>query len=185
MKGKSENSSMEKSDSPEAWKRWFRENGSRLLLFSRQQTRSQADAEDVLQEAIVRLWRTAGSDPDSPPPSLPLAYTSIRHTAIDLARRNIRRTKREQKSEYLVDEFSESSDWFGTASLEEKERNAAVAKAIKDLPEKFKEVLTLKIWGELTFAQIADTLNIPMNTAASRYRYALEALRKTVKTSNF
>ena len=185
MKGKSENSPMEKSTSPEAWKRWFRDHGSRLLLFSRQQTRSQADAEDVLQEAIVRLWRTAGSDPDSPPPSLPLAYTSIRHTAIDLARRNTRRTKREQKSDFVVDELTESSDWFGTASLEKKERNVAVASAIKDLPEKFKEVLTLKIWGELTFAQIADTLNIPMNTAASRYRYALEALRKSVKPSSF
>jgi RNA polymerase sigma-70 factor (ECF subfamily) len=176
---------MEKSDSPEAWKRWFRENGSRLLLFARQQTRSQADAEDVLQEAIIRLWRTAGSKPDALPPSLPLAYTSIRHTAIDLARRNIRRSKREQKSDYVVDELSASSDWFGTASLEEKERNAAVATAIKALPEKFKEVLTLKIWGDLTFAQIADTLNIPMNTAASRYRYALEALRKSVKPSSF
>lgn len=176
---------MDEPSSPEAWKRWFRDNGSRLLLFARQQTRSQADAEDVLQEAIVRLWRTAGSDPDSPPPSLPLAYTSIRHTAIDLARRNSRRSKREQKSDYVVDEFSESSDWFGTASLEEKERNAVIATAIKDLPEKFKEVLTLKIWGDLTFAQIADTLNIPMNTAASRYRYALEALRKSVKPSSF
>lgn len=185
LKGDCDNSAMEISDSPAAWKRWFRDNGSRLLLFSRQQTRSQADAEDVLQEAIVRLWRTAGSDPNALPPSLPLAYTSIRHTAIDLARRNIRRTKREQKSEYVVDEFSESSDWFGTASLEEKERNAVVAEAIQSLPEKFKEVLTLKIWGDLTFAQIADTLNIPMNTAASRYRYALEALRKTVKSSNF
>jgi RNA polymerase sigma-70 factor (ECF subfamily) len=185
MKGKCDSSTMDQSDSPETWKRWFHDNGSRLLLFSRQQTRSHADAEDVLQEAIFRLWRTAGSDPASPPPSLPLAYTSIRHTAIDLARRNIRRSKREQKSDQLVDEFSESPDWFGTASLEEKERNAAVANAIRDLPQKFKEVLTLKIWGDLTFAQIADTLNIPMNTAASRYRYALEALRKTVKPSAF
>ncbi|MGI9244081.1 MAG: RNA polymerase sigma factor [Verrucomicrobiales bacterium] len=176
---------MDESAEPEAWRQWFRDHGSRLLLFSRQQTRTQADAEDVLQEAIVRLWRTAGCAPDSPPPSLPLAYTSIRHTAIDLARRNIRRTKREQKSEYVVDDSSESTDWFGTASLEEKERNAVIAEAIKDLPEKFREVLTLKIWGDLTFAQIADTLNIPMNTAASRYRYALEALRKSVKPSSF
>jgi len=176
---------MDGSEKPDAWKRWFRDHGSRLLLFSRQQTRSQADAEDVLQEAIVRLWRTAGCAPDSPPPSLPLAYTSIRHTAIDLARRNIRRTKREQKSDYLVDDSSEAQDWFGTASLEEKERNAAVASAIQELPEKFREVLTLKIWGDLTFAQIADTLNIPMNTAASRYRYALEGLRKSVKPSSF
>jgi RNA polymerase sigma-70 factor (ECF subfamily) len=39
-------------------------------------------------------------------------------------------------------------------------------------------VLALKIWGELTFGQIAVQLEISPNTAASRYRYALAALRK-------
>ena len=36
----------------------------------------------------------------------------------------------------------------------------------------------LKIWSELTFAQIAETLDIPLNTAASRYRCRLESLRR-------
>ena len=35
--------------------------------------------------------------------------------------------------------------------------------------------------GELTFQQIADTVGIPLNTAASRYRYALERLRVALK----
>lgn len=39
----------------------------------------------------------------------------------------------------------------------------------------------MKIWGELTFDEIAKELKISQNTAASRYRYALEALRKTIK----
>jgi len=39
-------------------------------------------------------------------------------------------------------------------------------------------VVTLKIWGELTFAEIAEALEIPANTAASRYRYGLAELRK-------
>jgi RNA polymerase sigma-70 factor (ECF subfamily) len=42
-------------------------------------------------------------------------------------------------------------------------------------------VLTLKIWGELTFAEIAVTLGVPANTAASRYRYGLVELRKLTK----
>ena len=44
-----------------------------------------------------------------------------------------------------------------------------------------REVLVLKIWNGLTFEQIARTLDIPPNTAASRYRYALAALRKELK----
>jgi RNA polymerase sigma-70 factor (ECF subfamily) len=168
------------------WKDWFRDHGSRLLLFARSQTRSNADAQDVLQDSMLRLWKSYSSaEEESPPPPLPLAYTAIRHAAVDQARRNTRRTKREQKSEYLVDDDATASDWFGTAGLEEKERAAAIQEAISKLPPKFSEVLTLKIWGEQTFAEIAESLGIPLNTAASRYRYALDALRKNLKPNSF
>ena len=52
---------------------------------------------------------------------------------------------------------------------------------MKNLPEIYREVVTLKVWGELTFQQIAETVGIPLNTAASRYRYALEHLREALK----
>jgi RNA polymerase sigma-70 factor (ECF subfamily) len=42
----------------------------------------------------------------------------------------------------------------------------------------------LKIWGELTFDEIARQLGIPLNTAASRYRYALAALRKELTATD-
>ena len=50
--------------------------------------------------------------------------------------------------------------------------------AMSRLPDIYREVVTLKIWGGLTFAEIADSLQIPANTAASRYRYGLEQLRR-------
>jgi len=49
---------------------------------------------------------------------------------------------------------------------------------LKELPQKFSEVIVMKIWGEQTFAEIGEALEISQNTAASRYRYGLEALRK-------
>jgi RNA polymerase sigma-70 factor (ECF subfamily) len=39
-------------------------------------------------------------------------------------------------------------------------------------------VLVMKVWGGLTFPQIADALGIPADTAASRFRYALSKLRE-------
>ena len=45
------------------------------------------------------------------------------------------------------------------------------------LPPEQKEVLTLKIWGELTFDEIGRTLDLSLNTVASRYRYALRKLK--------
>ena len=53
--------------------------------------------------------------------------------------------------------------------------------ALARLPVLQREVLVLKIWQELTFDQIGAALGIPPNTAASRYRYALIALRKQLE----
>jgi RNA polymerase sigma-70 factor (ECF subfamily) len=50
--------------------------------------------------------------------------------------------------------------------------------SVQTLSEKLREVIVMKIWGGLTFAQIAEVLKVSHNTAASRYRYALEQLQK-------
>lgn len=165
---------------PAAWKQWFQTHGSRLLLFARQQTRSSEDAEDVLQEAMVRLWKSGMIDLNaegSDEPCLAAAFTQIRRSAIDLARKNIRRANRENRAMEL-DGASEAV-WFAD-TIEQDERSQQIENAIQNLPDYYKEVIILKIWGDLTFEQIAETLDIPMNTAASRYRYALEKLRRTL-----
>jgi RNA polymerase sigma-70 factor, ECF subfamily len=162
-----------------AWRAWFARHGSRLLLFARQQTRTEADAEDVLQDAIVRLWKSGLIQPTEAggvEPSLACAFTQIRRAAIDQARKNIRQANREQRALDYGEDSLPIVQFEST--LEDDERAAQIEEAMKKLPDYYREVLTLKIWGELTFEQIAETLDIPMNTAASRYRYALQNLRR-------
>ncbi|MFQ5810532.1 MAG: RNA polymerase sigma factor [Armatimonadota bacterium] len=53
----------------------------------------------------------------------------------------------------------------------------AARDALRQLPPEQTEVVALKVWGEMTFAEIGQALDIPPNTAASRYRYGLEKLR--------
>ncbi|HKB89891.1 MAG TPA: sigma-70 family RNA polymerase sigma factor [Opitutaceae bacterium] len=155
-----------------AWQSWFQRNGPRLLLCARQWTRSLADAEDVVQEAFVRFWRNQkrlGGEP------FPLLMVSVRRAAIDLARSNGRRTRREEKSGELLPDMAEPL--FETES-EGDERRIEIEAALRSLPVEQREVLVLKIWGELTLEQIAGQLDISPSTAASRYRYALTHLRK-------
>ena len=52
--------------------------------------------------------------------------------------------------------------------------------ALQALPEEQREVIVLHLWGELTFAEIGQVLSTSANTAASRYRYALTKLRRSV-----
>jgi RNA polymerase sigma-70 factor (ECF subfamily) len=62
--------------------------------------------------------------------------------------------------------------------MEQDERRMAIEAALRNLPQNQSEVLILKIWGGLTFADVAKALGISTNTAASRYRYALAKLRE-------
>lgn len=160
-------------DSP-PWKDWFAEHGPKLLLCARQWTRSFADAEDVLQEGFVRYWRHQRSLPGDPQA---LLITSIRRAALDHARRETRRTQREEKA--LGPDATEAC--FEAIPCEGDERRREIESALGRLPPEQREVLVLKIWQELTFEQIGTVLEIPANTAASRYRYALNALRQQLE----
>ena len=144
---------MAQAHSDEAWRDWFQQHGPRLLLFARQQTRTDADAEDVLQEACVRVWKYGNHD-------VRLAYRAIRNAAIDLARSRQRRAAREESV------VGDMIAWFDNPMIEA-ERTQAIQGALVGLPAEQQEVVTLKIWGELTFAEIADVLQIPANTASA------------------
>jgi len=157
------------------WKAWFAKHGAKLLLFARQQARYPDDAEDLVQEAFVRIWRLYGHTGDVSPS---LVYRAIRRLAIDWARSLDRRKIREEKvcSEFtFVDSFDRS--------LEKDEGKRALLLAIERLPPEQKEVITLKIWSELTFDEIARTLDLSLYTVASRYRYALDKLKEWVPVS--
>ena len=60
-----------------AWKQWLAENGPRLLLFARGWSNSRQDAEDLVQEAILRMWHHQ-ADKGGGPPDLPLVFSTIR-----------------------------------------------------------------------------------------------------------
>jgi RNA polymerase sigma-70 factor (ECF subfamily) len=153
------------------WKDWFEAHGPKLLLCARQWTRSLADAEDVVQEAFVRYWRHQRHLPGD---AQALLITSIRRAALDQARRESRRAAREESSNAAMEGCSLFDPPHGACS----DRHDEIRVALERLAVEQREVLVLKIWNELTFEQIAQTLDISPNTAASRYRYALAALRK-------
>jgi RNA polymerase sigma-70 factor (ECF subfamily) len=163
------------------WRAWLSANGPRLLLFARQQTRSHQDAEDILQDALVKLVDKLQSNEFSGGQSawMPYLYTTLRRLAIDLGRKDDRRRRREDVSQGGIEEDHRENfhPWFAGDESDEETRTQIEA-GLKELPEKFSEVVIMKIWGERTFAEIGEALEISPNTAASRYRYGLEALRK-------
>jgi RNA polymerase sigma-70 factor, ECF subfamily len=161
---------MENVANHEDWKVCFSEYGPGLLLFARQWVRSPADAEDIVQEAFVKFWRRNHRIDNRA-----LLYATVRSIALDLIRRDSRRARRE--AEAFSDVAQSSQPQFAV----EDESQRTLAAAVDLLPHEQREVLVMKIWNELTFAEIGSALEISQNTAASRYRYALSALKKNLQ----
>jgi RNA polymerase sigma-70 factor (ECF subfamily) len=140
------------------------------MLFARQWVRAREDVEDVVQEALSRFWaqpRLAVVD------LVAYLFTCVKHSAIDFLKARSRHDKlleRIQVSHAAEEQLFE-------CPLEQEERRQALEMALQHLPLKQREVLVMRIWGGLTFAQIAQAMTTSPNTVASRYRYALTNLR--------
>jgi RNA polymerase sigma-70 factor (ECF subfamily) len=152
------------------WREWYDAQASRLLLYVRQWLPRRQDAEDAVQAGFVKFWKHR---PDPVLEDTPLLYATVRCAALDLLKSQMRAAKRES------DAGREWEDrWWDAPTLEEQERAQGLQKAMQRLSEDHREVLLLKIWAEMTFAEIAQTLNENPNTVATRYRYALANLKK-------
>ncbi|HEX5176150.1 MAG TPA: RNA polymerase sigma factor [Chthoniobacteraceae bacterium] len=165
----------------ENWRTCFEELAPKLLLYARQWLPMRADAEDAVQNAFVKFWK---QQPDAGREHYPLLYSAVRSAALDLIRQRTRRTGREAK---LAEDgvFTPDASWFEAPEEATRETQAAIVEALARLPGAQREVLALRIWGELTFRQIAEVAGESINTIAARYRSALEALRRTMKPREY
>lgn len=151
--------------------RLYDEHAPALFAFLLNFTRHEADTRDVLQEVFTRLARQpdllrAARDPRS------FLLRLAHNAAIDLMRRRGTREKyHDQLGEEMAQIFAPTNDPDAAAYRDE------LANALAELPAEQRAVVHLKLWEGLTFEQIAETLGIPPNTAASRYRYGLDKLR--------
>ena len=160
------------------WQQWLTDHGAKLVLFARQQARNESDAKDILQEVLIRAWKPKGKPRDSPP-DLPLVFKKIREMAVDFVRKEIRRNGYEQRAAEQFEEAIDPSRCWDD-SLVEGTFNEVALRALQKLPREQREVVVLKVWGGQSYREIGDALSVSQNTVASRYRYALEHLRRVL-----
>src|SRR5712675_526939 len=147
----------------------YRRHGPALLLFAAAITGERSRAQDVLQQVFLKLledqYLRRAADVKA------YLFACVRNAALNDARVNRRN----------VALAEEGLAWFEPPARDFAEEEN-LRRALAELPDDQREVTVLHIWGELTFAQIADLLTISANTAASRYCYALARLRESMCT---
>jgi RNA polymerase sigma-70 factor, ECF subfamily len=129
-----------------------------------------AEAQDAVQEASVRAWR---------------GWKDLRerekfHSWFSQILVNVCRTRLRQRSKRRtldVDDLDlESGDPFRAALARD-----SVGRALSSLSRELRMVVVLRYWGELSLAEIADRLRIPIGTVKSRHHAALQALRRRIQ----
>lgn len=146
-----------------------------LFAFLMNFTRNETDTRDVLQEIFIKLARQ--ESPLSGVRDERAFLLRLAHNlAVDLMRRRSTRDKNhDQLAAENVDVFASTGD------PDEQEFRNALARALGELPPDQRAVVHLKLWEGLTFDAISGALDIPMNTAASRFRYGLDKLRERLR----
>ena len=139
----------------------------RLVRYATTITRNQHDAEDAVQATLVQIAKSLRRFCQSEQP-WPYLLRMVRNEALLIARRK----KRWTLSSNLADLFTRRL----VDALEMEETYRAVWSALRALPTEQAEVVVLKIWEDMTFAQIAEVLELAPDTVASRYRYAMQKL---------
>ena len=154
--------------------RLYDEHAQPLFAFLLNLTRDEADTRDLLQELFVKLARDEkilSGVREERAFLIRLAHNA----AIDWMRRRGTRERTKEHFAEIISPFAAASDPDEAFFRDE------LSAALAELPAEQRAVAHLKLWGSLTFEQIAAALEIPPNTAASRYRYALDKLRARLR----
>lgn len=156
--------------------------GSLVYRMAYQAMPTRSDAEDVVQEVFIRLWRTAGRYDPKRAALVTWVMLIARRHMVD----RLRRTKARVKAGALEESWSMPLDAGEARSpMEADERLAAVMQRIDKLPELQKTVVTRAYLNGQTLKQIGAELNVPLGTIKSALSRALVRLREGTSGEEF
>lgn len=154
---------------------YYREYYTRVLAFCCTYTRDKAQAEDITQQAFMRLWhkRDRLSSIDAP---LSYLFTLSKNIFIDEYRSNKRATQimEELREQALQEESREDEDRV-------KEQFEKVAREIENLPEKCRDIVVMNKLQGYSYSEIADSMGLSVKTVESQMRIAFKKLREAFK----
>jgi RNA polymerase sigma-70 factor (ECF subfamily) len=151
--------------SAEDVRRLYDQHGPALVAYARGFV-PDAAAEDAVHQVFLRLLSVEISMPEAP---VAYVYRAVRNAALNARRSGSRLTELDPQSSVF-----RHRDGDQEAAL-------ALEKALAELPEEQREVVVMRTWSGLTLEEIAAAVGAPLNTIASRYRYALEKLRMKLR----
>ena len=143
-----------------------------------------AEAEDLYQEIWLKVIR--GVDSYEAGNFRAWFWRVVRNTAVDRARKHLATPildeplRNEADAETRVEQVADETAVSALARMEAAERQSVLRRAVDGLSARLKEVVLLRIHGELEFREIAQMLGLPLGTVLGRMNLAVRKLREAV-----
>ena len=148
---------------------------ARLYNFARWLTQDRAAAEDLVQETYMKALRGFSSFQQG---------TNFRAWMYKILRNTFLTTQAGLKASVSIDSDNDDNTAEPAAAgtpeslLLARVEQETIQKALEDLPVKFREIILLCDWEEMSYQEIGETLAIPMGTVMSRLSRARRAMRE-------
>jgi RNA polymerase sigma-70 factor (ECF subfamily) len=156
----------------EAFERVAREEKNRIYSYATRMLRRPVEAQDVVQEALVRLWQHRDGIKDE------TARFWLSRTVHNLCIDRIRRKKSSPEVEAELKENLSPDSGAGPGRLaESSELGRLIEDALGKLPERDRAVLLLREVQGMPYGEIAEILGVPLGTLKARLHRAREQLR--------
>jgi RNA polymerase sigma-70 factor (ECF subfamily) len=162
---------------PAAFGRIYDEHGGSVYAVAFRVLGNAAQAQDVVQDVFLRLWRRPGSFDARRGELGPYLRLMARSRAVDLWREGQSAGRASDRLKFAVAVAEPRADDLPGAAVERAADRDVVREAIRRLPHAQREALVLAYWGGLTASEIAQRAEVPLGTAKSRIRLGLARLR--------
>lgn len=140
-----------------------------LVQFAFYRLANQADAEDAVQDVYVQAFRDRAKRRHVTEVR-PYLFRMVRNRCTDVLR------ARSRKSSHAAVTDPGPNDTLATMAAHEQLRE--IARLLDQIPEREAEVIRLRAWSDLSFAEVAIAVSAAVPTVKSRFRYGIEKLRR-------
>ncbi|WP_300436121.1 sigma-70 family RNA polymerase sigma factor [Christiangramia sp.] len=142
-------------------------------------------AEDIFQDTFIKVIRTLKRGKyNEEGKFLPWVMRISHNLVIDHFRKNKRMPKFDNSGDFNIFSVLSDGDLNAEKQLIKDQIESDVQELIKELPEDQLEVLTMRIYKDMSFKEISERTGVSINTALGRMRYALINLRKIIEKRN-
>ncbi len=156
----------------------FQENFSSLVRFAMTIVDSQEVAEDIVQDIFIKIWEKK-KHVAFPKNIKGYLFISVRNKCFDFVQ------KEAKKSDKSIELIPQSFDLYDSETIEESERNRIIFEAIETLSMKGKIVLKLICFDSLKYKEVAEELDISVDTVKYHFTTSLKKLRETLSKDHF